>query len=155
MKKLLFIGLVACAVLVCTAQVVQQSADIKIVNNDNQVKFSAVSGTNQTNPWLEFGSQTNTAFSLPASGIVPEIYGGTGTNSLAAFANTLGLVGTATNGIVPVANGGTGSSTAATARTALGIGSGMTTNINVVFTATGVTNQLRFSNGILTNCVPQ
>ncbi len=68
------------ALVLCLAAISQQTTGIKVVNSDGLVKFSAIDNA-QSQPWLEFGSQTNTVFKLPATGIIPAAYGGTGTNN--------------------------------------------------------------------------
>lgn len=58
-----------------------RSLDVKVVNGDNYPKFEAVNTNTQTNPWLQFGSQTQTVFQVPANGIILPANGGTGVSS--------------------------------------------------------------------------
>lgn len=121
--------------LVAFGQQVIQTADIRIINNDNYPKLEVTSTdlSAQTNPWLVIGTQTNVVFQIPASGIIAAQYLGINSNS-----------------VLPLASGGTGGSNALSARISLGLGSGLTTNFNVIF-GSALTNTLQFSNGVLTN----
>ncbi len=149
MKKFIpFLFLVA----VGYCQPVQRSADLWIVNSDNYPKIQGICQplTNQTNPWLVFGSQTNVVFQIPASGIIAQQYLGINSNS-----------------VIPLSAGGTGGSNGVSARLglgvneiatnnasnmkiALGLNGGITTNISVM-TSPVLSNSFQFSNGVLTN----
>jgi hypothetical protein len=93
-KKIIFLSALSLLVpaVVCLAQV-KQTTDIFIANQDGQVKFKAVDGTMTTTtlPWLEFTDGTNAVFQVPYTGILPVIYGGTGSGTASGSKTALGI----------------------------------------------------------------
>ena len=137
------LGLIA---LIGVAAVSVSTDNLYIQNSEvDQVKIRVRTADTQTAPWIEFNNDGTLAFSLPATGIIPTTYGGTGGATPAAARASLGVVEGATNTtalgwrtyigvsefttntLVPIASGGTASATAAAAKLAFGIQSG--TNI--------------------------
>jgi len=121
------------------ASVSISTSNLYIQNSDPaEVKIRVRTAATQTAPWLEFNNDGTLAFSIPATGIVPVAYGGTGAATAAAARASLGVVESSTNAtplvwrnylelpeshtntILPILAGGTAAATAATARTNLG-----------------------------------
>ncbi len=106
MKPSIIFVLVVAFALAAMAACLQQANDIKIVNSDNMVKFSAISPASQTNPWLEFGSQTNTVFSVNANGSIT-LAASTNVFTFGALTTTAPVSGTPTNYIFVGVSGDT------------------------------------------------
>jgi hypothetical protein len=84
-----FLGLIA---LLGIAAAVNMSAPIYIQNSDTEtVQIRVRTGAAQTSPWLEFVETNATRFSLPATGIIPTAYGGTGAATPAAAKLAFGI----------------------------------------------------------------
>ena len=140
------IGFSAALLLVfCMASMQQQNSGIYIKGGFGGEKKLIAEQNDQVTDWISFKSNGVAVFAVPASGIIPVNYGGTGTNNIAGLAATIGLVGTATNGIVGVINGGTGTNTLA-GITTLGLSAGFTgTNDTTWFDPKG--SALALTNG--------
>jgi hypothetical protein len=128
-RRLAWFALGIIAVLGIAATVTIETGNLYIQNSDGaEVKLRIRTAAAQTAPWLEFTETNALRFSLPATGIVPLVYGGTGTNTAAGVRSVIGIPEGATNStpvlmrtylqlvdavvtntVVPVLNGGTGS----------------------------------------------
>jgi hypothetical protein len=122
----------------------RQNSDIYIQNNSGQVKFKVIDPNMASTslPWIQFGTQTNTVFLLPANGIIPVAYGGTGTNVLTGIASSLGVLG--------LANGGTSGTNARTARVGIGVSEAATNTmaqLQAAFTNAPDTGIVLIANG--------
>ncbi len=126
--------------------VVKQANAIYLTNDFDVVKFKIVdNNTNHSVPWLEFGTQTNTIFELPASGILGVAYGGTGASSVSGVVSNLGLTTIVTNLAFTINTLYTNS-----------FGRGIAVNANAILTEAGVAGSsgLSFvSVGLQTNTV--
>jgi len=128
------------------ASVSISTSNLYIQNSDPaEVKIRVRTAATQTAPWLEFNNDGTLAFSLPATGIVPVAYGGTGAATAAAARASLGVVESSTNAtplvwrnylelpeshtntILPILDGGTSADSIAGALTAFGILVGQST----------------------------
>lgn len=123
---------------------ITQQRDFKISNTSNTVPLTIQKPGTQTNDLVQAYEGSNLKFSLPASGMVPVAYGGTGTNTAAGARANLGIPETSTNSVLPVAAGGTGTNTADGVRGVLGLLS-WTTN-----TPTGARTALGIQAGVCT-----
>ena len=128
------------------ASVSISTSNLYIQNSDPaEVKIRVRTAATQTAPWLEFNNDGTLAFSIPATGIVPVAYGGTGAATAAAARASLGVVESSTNAtplvwrnylelpeshtntILPILDGGTSADSIAGALTAFGILVGQST----------------------------
>jgi len=95
MKPKLALVLLALAAVSGLAFVVQQTAGIYILTGSDEVQFKVRTSVEQTTAWLEFSDRGTTKFAVPASGILPVAYGGTG-NATGTVTNTTGNAATST-----------------------------------------------------------
>jgi hypothetical protein len=85
-----FLGLIA--LLGIAAAVDVSTSNLYIQNSEvDVVKIRVRTADTQTAPWLEFNNNGTLAFSLPATGIVPAAYGGTGAATPAAAKLAFGI----------------------------------------------------------------
>lgn len=96
MKSKFALALLVLAAVSGLAFVVQQTAGIYILTGSDEVQFKVRSTVEQTTAWLEFSDRGTTKFAVPASGILPIAYGGTG-NATGTVTNTTGNAATATS----------------------------------------------------------
>jgi hypothetical protein len=178
MKKQLLIAALPVVALLATAAVFRQNNSIQIDSRSAaEVKLKANTvGTAQTGAWIVCADTNGTKFSLPATGIVPIAYGGTGAATAAAARAALGVSESVTNSVQPASANLTNWSAIATstkqdasanltnwsalatstkqpasaALTNLAALTGVTTNFAVII-PNSATNWMQFSNGLLTN----
>ena len=80
------------ALLGIAAAINIDTSNLYIQNSDTDtVKIRVRTADTQTAPWMEFNNNGTLAFSLPATGIIPTTYGGTGASSPAAAKIALGI----------------------------------------------------------------
>ena len=91
-RNLLWLLLVGVALAGIGAAVNLSTSNLYIQNDEvAEVKIRVRTAAAQTAPWMEFNSAGTLAFSLPATGIVPVAYGGTGGATAAAARTALGI----------------------------------------------------------------
>lgn len=91
-RRLAWFALGIIAVLGIAATVTIETGNLYIQNSDGaEVKLRVRTAEAQTAPWMEFTETNALRFSLPATGIVPVAYGGTGAATAAAAKVALGF----------------------------------------------------------------
>jgi hypothetical protein len=91
-RNLLWLLLVGVALAGIGAAVDLSTSNLYIQNSEvDQVKIRVRTADTQTAPWIEFNNDGTLAFSLPATGIVPVVYGGTGSATPAAAKVAFGI----------------------------------------------------------------
>ena len=134
-SKSTIIIFVACVALLCVAAAVRQTNAIHIVNSTDEIQLKINTST-QTAPLVEIATSGTTKFSLPATGIVPVTYGGTGAASVSAAKTALGIQ----SGSITNAANGTVTNTFATAFSSapvvIGVQTGADTTTTNIFTIT-------------------
>ncbi len=91
-RNLLWLLLVAVALVGIGAAVELSTSNLYIQNDAvSEVKIRVRTGATQTAPWMEFNNDGTLAFSLPATGIIPVVYGGTGAATPAAAKTAMGI----------------------------------------------------------------
>jgi hypothetical protein len=130
-----FIIFAAVFALLCVAAAVRQTSAIHIVNDTDEIQLKINTST-QTAPLVEIATSGTTKFSLPATGIVPVTYGGTGAASVSAAKTALGIQ----SGSITNAADGTVTNTFATAFSSapvvIGVQTGNGTTTTNTFTIT-------------------
>jgi hypothetical protein len=100
MKKTLLSFLAGAGLMLCPAAAVPVLTDDLFVKNANDgVKLRLRNTTSQTLPWLECVQGNTLKFSLPATGLLPVAYGGTGAATAAAARAALGVSEKTTNSL--------------------------------------------------------
>jgi len=106
LKLLLTISLA----MLTVAAVTRQTTGIHIVNTTDEIQLK-INTSNQTTPLVVIATNGLTVFSLPATGILPAAYGGTGASSVSAAKTALGIQ----SGSITNADDGTVTNTFSTA----------------------------------------
>jgi hypothetical protein len=180
MKRQLAAGFFGALIALSIGAVVMQTTGIYILNPTDEVQLKVrKSGANQANPWIEIVDGDGTVrLTLPATGILPVAYGGSGASTAKGARTALGLPEGSTNASMPLISSTTAkegrtalglpegttnsamplisSTTAKEGRTALGLPEsttnalGTTVSIKVLIQGS-TTNLLQFSGGLLTN----
>jgi len=113
---------------------VRETTGFYILTGTDEVQVKVRTTVEQTQPWIEIVDRGTTKFALPATGLVPLAYGGTGAATAKGARTAIGLPEGSTNAAMPLI----ATTTAAGARAALGLSEYLTNAASALAGVIGV-----------------